>query len=98
MQQRGPSKKKEEGKEGGGGEKVDEYQVAVQMVGERRLADIVSYVTERGATAKPQDAINALDIVLKEVSWGGRCGCWLCVQVYAGVGVGGCGCWLCGCV
>jgi hypothetical protein len=37
------------------------------MVGERRMADVISFVTGRDSAAKPQDCINALDIVLKEV-------------------------------
>lgn len=69
-EERGPTAAAGKGK-GAGGEakeaKVDEFSVAVQMVGERPLADIVNYVTQRGATTRPQDAINALDVVLKEV-------------------------------
>lgn len=44
----------------------DEYQVKIQVVGERRMSEIVNYVEGRDASAKPQDAINALDVVLKE--------------------------------
>eukprot|EP00624_Nannochloropsis_granulata_P005513 evm.model.NODE_39434_length_9603_cov_20.706133.1 len=44
----------------------DEYQVKIQMVGERRMSEILNYVQGRDASAKPQDTINALDVVLKE--------------------------------
>ena len=54
------------GKEGGVEDSFDEYQVKLQMVGERRMAEIVNYVQGRDASAKPQDTINALDVVLKE--------------------------------
>lgn len=46
-EERGPAAAKGKGAAGGAKEaRVDEYSVAVQMVGERPLADIVNYVTQ----------------------------------------------------
>lgn len=42
-------------------------QVKLTQVGERPLSEIHRYITDRDPDARPQDAIGALDVVLKEV-------------------------------
>lgn len=61
LERKGGGKKKKEEEQS-----FDEYRVQVQMVGERRMTDIVDYVQGRDTSARPQDMINALDVVMKE--------------------------------
>jgi len=52
---------------GGEGTRKDDYEVEITFAGERNTRDIHKYTRDKSHRAKPQDCINALDIVLRQV-------------------------------
>jgi len=49
------------------GDRKEDYKVQLNHAAERSTSDIMRYTKHKDHTARPQDCINALDIVLRQV-------------------------------